>query len=407
MTAPEKVTPVRTDGNTHERAPDAPARPQSARPSMRERLVTWRNRLVTTRRFQRWAAAFPLTRPVARARAARLFDLCAGFVYSQILHACVRLKLLELLADAPRTVDEVARSLSIPDDGARRLLSGAEALGLIETLGDGRFALSMDGAALLGNPGALAMIAHHPHFYDDLRDPVALLRGEADDTSLSRFWGYARGENPAALAPDEIAQYTALMSASQSLIAEDILDSYDLSRHRLVIDVGGGDGAFVEAAAAHHPGLSLMIFDLPAVAEQAAQRMERAGITPQVRIESGDFFADPLPSGPDAITLVRVLLDHDDAGALKILRRAHDALPPGGVLLVAETLSGVSGAERIADAYFGFYLMAMGKGRPRRVDEMRALLAEAGFGDIRLRRTRRPLLTQLMTARRPSTPKGL
>ncbi len=407
MAAPERSTHVRTDGDTHESVPDAPAMSTSPRPSLRERLTAWRNRLVTTRRFQRWAAAFPLTRPVARARAARLFDLCAGFVYSQILYACVRLKLLELLAAAPRTAEEVARSLALPDDGARRLLSGAEALGLVEKLGDGRFTLSMDGAALLGNPGALAMIAHHPHFYDDLRDPVALVRGEAQDTSLSRFWGYARGENPAALGPDQIAEYTALMSASQSLIAEDILDSYDLSRHRLVMDVGGGDGAFVEAAAARHPGLSLMSFDLPAVADQAAQRMARAGITSQVRIESGDFFADPLPPGADAITLVRVLLDHDDTGALKILRRAHDALPPDGVLLVAETLSGVTGAERIADAYFGFYLMAMGKGRPRRVDEMRALLAEAGFGDIRLRRTRRPLLTQLMTARRPSTPKDL
>ncbi|RIA56737.1 methyltransferase [Dichotomicrobium thermohalophilum] len=368
--------------------------------SLGERLRRWRNRLVRSAAFQRWAAAFPLTSPVARKRAARLFDLCAGFVYSQILAACVRLKLLELLDEAPRSVAEVAQACALPEDGARRLLAGMAALGLADTRHDGRYALSMDGAALLGNPGAIAMIGHHTHFYDDLRDPVALLRGETEDTALSRFWGYARGEAPADLSAAETAEYTSLMSASQSLIAEDILDGYDLSRHRHLMDVGGGDGAFIMAVAGRHPDLTLTLFDLPAVADHASQRMARAGLSKRVSIASGDFFADALPTDADIISLVRVLLDHDDASALRILRQAHAALPPGGTLLVAETLSGVRGAETISDAYFGFYLMAMGKGRPRSVGEMQKLLTQAGFRDIRLKRTRRPLLTQLITAHR-------
>jgi len=365
-----------------------------------QRLRRWRNRLVRSRGFQRWAAAFPLTRPVARKRAARLFDLCAGFVYSQILAACVRLKLLELLDDAPRTVAEVARACALPEDGARRLLAGVAALGLAEARRDGHYELSMDGAALLGNPGAIAMIAHHPHFYDDLRDPVALLRGELVDTALSRYWGYARGDAPADLSAAETAEYTALMSASQSLIAEDILDSYDLSRHRHLMDVGGGDGAFIEAVAARCPDLKLTLFDLPAVADQAGQRITREGLDHRVRIASGDFFGDTLPPGADIISLVRILLDHDDASALRILRQTRDALPSGGTVLIAETLSGVRGAETISDAYFGFYLLAMGKGRPRSVSEMHELLSQSDFRDIRAERTRRPLLTQLITARR-------
>lgn len=368
--------------------------------SWRRRIVRWRNRLVASRRFQRWAASFPLTRPVARNRAARLFDLCAGFAYSQILYACVRLKLLELLRDESRTVAQVAHSLSLPVDGARRLLAGAAALGLVEGANDGRYSLAMDGAALLGNPGAVAMIAHHPHFYDDMRDPVALLRGELTDTALSRFWGYAGGDDPSALRPDDTREYTALMAASQSLIAEDILDGANLSGHRCLMDVGGGDGTFIEAVAAREPDLRLKLFDLPAVADQAARRIHDAGLGERAEIHGGDFFAAPLPTGADMISLVRVLLDHDDSRALTILRQVREALPPGGTLLVAETLSGVRGAETISDAYFGFYLLAMGKGRPRNVAEMRALLRSAGFRDIRLKRTRRPLLSQLVTARR-------
>jgi len=128
--------------------------------------------------------------------------------------------------------------------------------------------------------------------------------------------------------------------------------------------------------------------------------MSRARLEDRITVASGDFLSDRLPTGADIISLVRVLLDHDDARVVTILQKTYDALPPGGTLLVAETLSGVRDAEAISDAYFGFYLLAMGKGRPRSADEIRKLLSKAGFRDIRVRRTRRPLLTQVMTARR-------
>ncbi|MFD0938388.1 methyltransferase, partial [Methylobacterium trifolii] len=79
---------------------------------------------------------------------------------------------------------------------------------------------------------------------------------------------------------------------------------------------------------------------------------------------------------------------------------AHTALPPGGSLVLAEPMAGTPGAEPVGDAYFGFYLLAMGSGRPRRVEELRAMLAEAGFAQMREIRTRRPLLTRLLIARK-------
>ena len=73
-----------------------------------DRWRSVRDFLLSSRRFQRWAAAFPLTRPIARRRAADLFDLCAGFVYSQVLFACVRLHLFEQLNAAPATAEALA-----------------------------------------------------------------------------------------------------------------------------------------------------------------------------------------------------------------------------------------------------------------------------------------------------------
>src|SRR5215469_10039583 len=84
-----------------------------------------RDFLLSSRRFQRWAAAFPLTRPIARRRAADLFDLCAGFVYSQILFACVRLRLFEKLKTGPQTAAALAMQSSVPLEAMTTLLEAA------------------------------------------------------------------------------------------------------------------------------------------------------------------------------------------------------------------------------------------------------------------------------------------
>ena len=144
-----------------------------------ERWRDWRHRTVARPGFQRWAAAFPLTRPIARREARQLFDLVAGFVYSQVLLACVRLNVFDLLAAGPLSEVELAQRLNLGAEGADRLVSAAVSLNLLERRPGGRVALGRLGAPLVGNQAVLSMIEHHATLYADLADPVALLRREA------------------------------------------------------------------------------------------------------------------------------------------------------------------------------------------------------------------------------------
>ncbi len=383
--------------------PGLPRQAMAVQPWL-ERGFALRDRLLASPKFQRWAAGFPLTRPVAHRRTRALFDLCAGFVYSQVLLACVRLDLAGILRDGPQTLPVLTRRLGLPPEEAARLLRAAVSLRIAarrgrDRFGEDRFGLGALGAALAGNPAVAAMVEHHALLYADLADPVALLRGERRDGGLAQYWPYAGAERPAALGAEAVAPYTALMAASQPLIAAEVLDGYRLDRHRCLLDVGGGDGSFVEAAAARAPHLRLILFDLPAVADRARARFAAAGIADRASASGGDFLADTLPQGADIVSLVRVLHDHDDAEALAILRAARRALPPGGTLLVAEPMSETPGAEPVGDAYFGFYLLAMGRGRPRTAGEIGRLLDAAGFGQVRALPTRTPLLTRLIVAR--------
>jgi demethylspheroidene O-methyltransferase len=110
----------------------APSSPDTAgRPAgLRGRWQAFRDRLLTDPRFHRWAAAFPLTRPIARRESKALFDIVAGFTYSQVLFACVRLNLFHILAEGPQTTAALARRLSLPEDAAARLLAAAASLAL-------------------------------------------------------------------------------------------------------------------------------------------------------------------------------------------------------------------------------------------------------------------------------------
>lgn len=362
-----------------------------------DRAYLWRDRLLASRRFHRWAARFPLTRPIARRRAGALFDLCAGYVYAQVLAACVELQVFPMLAEGPLSTAELSARLALPRDSTERLMAAAVSLGLLERRGADRFGLGVLGAASLGNPGIAAMVEHGAVLYRDLADPVALLRrGRGGTTDLASFWPYATaGEDPT---PDAVRPYSRLMAASQPLVAEHVLDAYPLARHGALLDVGGGDGTFLAAAAERHPGLRLVLFDLPAVAALARERFARDGLAERATAVGGSFLADPLPRGCDVATLIRVIHDHDDAPALGILRAVRAALPPGGTLLLAEPMRGVAGAERVGDAYFALYLMAMGSGRPRSAAELAALLLEAGFVSIRTLATPIPLMTGLLAA---------
>ena len=367
--------------------------------SWRERWLRCRDRLLMSPRFHHWAVRLPLTRWVARRRSRELFDLTAGFVYSQVLFACVQLRVLEHLAAGPRSLAELAQQLQLPEQGARRLLLAAASLRLVAPRGAG-FGLGDLGAAMLGNPAIAAMVSHHRALYADLADPVLLLRGgmPGQTTQLAAYWPYAADAATANPAASEAGDYSQLMADSQALIAGDILASYSFSRHRLLLDIAGGQGAFVSAVLKRWPRLQAHVLDLPAVAERASASFAAAGLAARATAVGGNMFAAELPSGADVISLVRVLHDHDDAPALALLRAIRATLAPGGHLLIAEPMAGTAGAEPAGDAYFGFYLLAMGSGRPRTVDELKDMVRVAGFDQVRELATPRPLLVRLLLA---------
>ena len=370
---------------------------------MIEQWRSARDRLLTSPRFQRAAIALPGLRWIARRRARAVFDVVAGFVYSQVLHACVKLAIFDRIAARPMTVDALAADGQLPASGYQTLVAAAVSLKLLQRRSGDRYGLGTLGAPLVGNAGLQNLVLHHAHFYADLSDTLALLRGDHGPTQMASYWPYANTDQPNANVGSvqqsaQAGTYSALMSSTQTLIADEVLAAYRFDPHRCLLDVGGGEGEFLATVGARHAALKLMLFDLAPVIERAKPRLASRGIAARCQTAAGDFFNDPLPTGADIVSLVRVLHDHDDARILKLLGNVYSALPAQGTLLIAEPMAETPGAEPVGDAYFGLYFLAMGRGKARSFSQIKALLEHAGFTQIAQRATRLPLQTGVVVA---------
>ena len=354
----------------------------------------------------RWSLRNPLTRWWTRRRTRQLFDLMAGFVHSQVLLACVRLDLFHVLHHAPANLAELSRRTQLAPSLLQRLLLSAVALGLLETRGQDRYGLGPLGVPLAQHEGIAQMIEHNHLLYQDMQDPLQFL-ANAWHGGMAQYWPYAHGKpsaSPQAEELDKFTRYSALMAASQGFVLQEILSSYLFGEHRCVLDVGAGRGRFVSELALHAPHLQFKMFDLPPVLALADENLRAKGLRERVQLHPGSFLDDPLPAGADLITLVRVAHDHPDAVVRQLLQKVHDALPPGGTFLLAEPMAHADPAEGAgdasADAYFHFYLLAMGDGRLRTPQELMAMMKEAGFMHVERVPNAMPIHAQILLGRK-------
>jgi demethylspheroidene O-methyltransferase len=382
---------------------DVPSSLQAAN-TWHDRMLAWLERLYASPRLYSFSLTNPFTRWVTRRRTQKLFDLMAGFVHTQVMLGCIRLDLFKMLHQAPADLQQIAARVNMPAPVLQRLLLSAVSLGLLECRSQSRFGLGPLGVPLATHDGIAAMIEHNHLLYADMQDPVGFLNN-AWQGDMAAYWPYAHDAQAATrAAQDKFSRYSDLMAASQGFVVEEILSSYFFDEHQCVLDVGAGKGRFACDMAAHAPHLKVKLFDLPPVLELAKNNVQQRGMSDRMSFYPGSFLHDELPQGADLVTLVRVAHDHPDDVVKQLLQKIYAALPLGGVLLLAEPMAQIMSASQSgsaqADAYFHFYLLAMGAGRLRTPEELMRLMAEAGFGQIEHVPNAMPIHAQLIVARK-------
>lgn len=158
----------------------------------------------------------------------------------------------------------------------------------------------------------------------------------------------------------------------------------DFSNISRVLDVAGGSGCFSIALAQHDPELRCTVMELPTICTVTQEYIEQGGVAAQVDTVSVDMFREPWPQGYDAHFFSNVFHDWSPETCLDLARSSYQALEQGGQILLHEMLLDDSGTSPKPAVAFSL-LMAMGtKGQQFTFAQLAAILAEAGFVNIRV-----------------------
>jgi hypothetical protein len=134
------------------------------------------------------------------------------------------------------------------------------------------------------------------------------------------------------------------------------LEHYDFSVHRRMLDIGGNSGEFARRVCMWHPKISTLVMDLPVVCRVGAEHLKGKPEAERIRFLEGNALVDPIPRGFDLITFKSMLHDWPEQETMRFLKRAAEALEPGGVMLIFERSPLESGDCEIAFSVLPFLL---------------------------------------------------
>jgi hypothetical protein len=137
--------------------------------------------------------------------------------------------------------------------------------------------------------------------------------------------------------PARLENFLSAMTGLSLGAARAIAEKFPWSDYKTFIDIGAAQGGTPVQIALAHTHLTGGNFDLPGVGPVFEQYVARHGLSDRLRFYPGDFFKDPLPSA-DVIIMGHILHDWDLAEKRMLLKKAYDALPKGGALIVFEAL---------------------------------------------------------------------
>jgi hypothetical protein len=299
--------------------------------------------------------------------AARLARLTDGYAVTQLLWVAAELRVADVLADGPRTADELAPKVGADVGLLHRVLRGLAAEEVLEELPGARFGLTATGELLReGVEGSQlgAVLARGGLYYGALAGLLDAVRDGG--VPFERVHGRTFFEYLDAH-PAESARFQASMAVRAAREAAAVVEAYDFRRFRTLVDVGGGPGLLLAAILRAAPNLSAVLFDRPEVVRNA-----------QLPHVGGDFFAE-VPAGADAYVLSRVIHDWSDAEVVAILRTVRRAIPDAGMLLLVEAVLPDRALDDPAAVRMDLHMLTLLHGQERTADEFATLLVAAGF----------------------------
>ncbi len=327
-----------------------------------------------------------------------LFNVAGQLLLARALAIAADLAIADLIADGPKSLDELTAATGCNRDALYRLL---RMLG-----GHGVFAEDAQGCIEL-TPRAELLQADHPEslremFMLEWQDvhwntyqalPEAVMMGE---TAFEIAYGMSFFDYLADH-PELNAVFDRRMATVSQTENEQVAKAYEFADHAPVIDIGGGQGGLLTAVLQHHPGTVAALYDQPQVLADSA-KLRNSGLEGSVARIAGDFFQD-VPAGFGLYMMKRIIHDWDDDQAVQILSCCRRVMTDTSRILVVDALM-LPGNDPDPNKNLDLGIMALTPGRERTEDEFATLFEAAGLRLTRVIATERPSTLSLIEGER-------
>lgn len=266
-----------------------------------------------------------------------ILQLGLGFWGSKALLSAVELGLFTQLASRPLTAKSLQAELGLQQRGTADFLDALVSLGMLERDGDEYrntaatdLFLDRDKPSYVGGLLEMANARLYP-FWGSLTEALRTGHPQNEAKVGENFFTALYQD------PDRLKRFLHAMTGISVGAALAIADKFPWDRHQTVIDVGAAEGCLPVQLALRHPHLSGGGFDLPPAGPVFEEYVASFGLGDRLRFYPGDFFLDPLPTA-DVLIMGHILHDWSLEEKLMLLRKAHEALPEGGALIVYESI---------------------------------------------------------------------
>ncbi len=309
---------------------------------------------------------------------ARIQNLGFGFKHAAVLMAAIELSLFTKVSEGASTLEQIASACGLSPLNAERLVVACTALGLLEKRGD-RYVNAPD--------VEMYLVEGRPRYYG-----AWSLMGKADFADWVNLADRLKDPKPASvlgvyekLTADQAEMLTRAMYNVGLGSGHKLAKQFDFSRYKLVLDLGGGSGAYCVALCQRFPNLRAIVFDFPDVCRVTDELVAGAGMSARIKTHPGDFTRDPFPKGADVIMLNGNLTQYGSDEAREIVRKAFRTLPSGGMMhIIAENLNDQKTGPLVAATWSIHEALLGSRGRAHSGAEVRAYMEESGFTDIEL-----------------------
>jgi len=311
-----------------------------------------------------------------------LLQMITGYWVSQAIYVAAKLGVADLLAEAPRSFEALAMETKTEAPLLRRVLRALASIGIFTETSPGTFALTPLASLLrTGTPNSMRapaiMYAEEPYrAWGDILHSVRTGETAFEHQFGTTYFGYL------AQHPESDRVFNEAMTGLTAQLVGAVVDAYDFSQFRTVVDVGGSYGTLLAAILQRNPAVRGILFDQPHVVATTKEQVEKACVAERCTILGGYFFVEIPPNG-DAYVLAKILHDWDDERSVAILRQCRRAMPEHGKLLVIELVL-PSGEEPFRGKWLDLHMLVMPGGRERTAAEYEVLFQAVGFALVRV-----------------------